>query len=66
MVSVVEGNGLKRDYVSMQDISANARLAVIASEDQLFPDHNGFDIKSIEKVITQDPRNPHACEAHQP
>jgi monofunctional biosynthetic peptidoglycan transglycosylase len=53
IVSVVEGNGLKRDYVSIQDISANARLAVIASEDQLFPDHNGFDVKSIEKVITQ-------------
>src|SRR5688572_1604038 len=53
IVSVFEGNGLKRDYVSIQDISANARLAVIASEDQLFPDHNGFDVKSIEKVITQ-------------
>ena len=29
----------------------NARLAVIASEDQLFPDHNGFDFKSIEKAM---------------
>jgi monofunctional glycosyltransferase len=53
VVSVVEGNGLKRDYVSIEDISVGARLAVIASEDQLFPDHNGFDVKSIEKVITQ-------------
>jgi len=56
IVSVVEGHGLKRDYVSIEDISVNARLAVIASEDQLFPDHNGFDVKSIEKVITQDPK----------
>ena len=56
IVSIVEGNGLKRDYVSIQDISMNARLAVIASEDQLFPDHNGFDVESIEKVITQGPR----------
>jgi len=53
IVSVVQGNGLKRDYISMEEISPNARLAIIASEDQLFPDHNGFDVKSIEKVITQ-------------
>lgn len=53
VVSVVQGHGLKRDYISMQDMSPNARLAVIASEDQLFPGHSGFDVKSIEKVITQ-------------
>jgi monofunctional glycosyltransferase len=53
MVSLIEGNGLKRDYIDIQDMSRNARLAVIASEDQLFPDHNGFDVKSIEKVITE-------------
>ena len=52
-VSFVEGNGLKRDYVAMDEISPNARLAIIASEDQLFPDHNGFDVKSIEKVLTE-------------
>ena len=45
IVSVIEGHGLKRDYVAIQDVSVNARLAVIASEDQLFPDHNGFDVK---------------------
>ena len=44
---------LSEDYVGIQEISPNARLAIIASEDQLFPDHNGFDVKSIEKVITQ-------------
>lgn len=54
LVSYFEGNGLKRDYVSFEKISPHARLAVIASEDQLFPDHNGFDVKSIQKVITQD------------
>src|SRR6187549_3821341 len=53
LVSLIEGNGLKRDYVRMDQISRNARLAIIASEDQLFPDHNGFDVKSIEKVLTQ-------------
>jgi monofunctional biosynthetic peptidoglycan transglycosylase len=51
LVSWISGNGLKRDYVSSDKISSNAKLAVIASEDQLFPDHNGFDFKSIEKAM---------------
>ena len=49
--SVFSGNGLKRDYVDYKEISPYAKLAVIASEDQLFPDHNGFDFKSIEKAM---------------
>ena len=47
----VQGHGLKRDYVDFENISPNIRLAVMASEDQLFPDHNGFDIKSIKKAL---------------
>lgn len=49
--SVVGGYGLKRDYVSEDEISPAARLAAMASEDQLFPDHNGFDWKSIERSL---------------
>lgn len=49
--SLITGNGLKRSYVSMKDISPYAKLAVISSEDQLFPDHDGFDFKSIEKAM---------------
>jgi monofunctional glycosyltransferase len=49
--SLITGHGLKRDYVSKSGMASNARLAVIASEDQLFPDHNGFDFKSIEKAM---------------
>jgi monofunctional glycosyltransferase len=54
----VQGNGLKRDYVNMEEVSPNARLAVIASEDQLFPDHNGFDWKSIKKAYEYNQRKP--------
>ena len=43
--------GLKRDYLKQADISPNARLAAIASEDQRFPDHSGFDIAAIEKSL---------------
>ena len=56
--SWISGNGLKRDYVSWDEISYNMRLAVISSEDQLFPDHSGFDWKSIEKAIKYNERKP--------
>ncbi|MBN9482527.1 MAG: monofunctional biosynthetic peptidoglycan transglycosylase [Bacteroidetes bacterium 43-93] len=48
--------GLKRDYVSWSEISPNVKLAAIASEDQLFPDHEGFDWKAIEKSMKDKPR----------
>ena len=49
--SLVSGHGLKRDYVSIKNMSPNIKLAVMSAEDQLFPDHNGFDFKSIEKAM---------------
>jgi len=49
--SLIEGNGLNRDYISYHEMPASAKLAVIASEDQLFATHNGFDKKSIEKAL---------------
>ena len=49
--SLFRGEGLHRDYVGMSSISPYAKLAVISSEDQLFPDHDGFDFKSIEKAM---------------
>ncbi len=52
LISFFSGHGLKRDYIKFNEMSSNARLAVIASEDQMFPDHNGFDVKSIEKALT--------------
>lgn len=56
--SWVTGNGLKRDYVSIKEMSPYARLAVICSEDQLFPDHNGFDWKNIEKAMKNNEKRP--------
>ena len=41
---------LKSKWVSMSDISPNVPLAVIASEDNLFMEHSGFDFESIEKA----------------
>jgi monofunctional biosynthetic peptidoglycan transglycosylase len=56
--SVFSGDGLKRDYVSMEEISPNARLAFIAAEDQAFPDHKGFDWKSISKAMDHNKKTP--------
>jgi monofunctional biosynthetic peptidoglycan transglycosylase len=47
----INGKGLKRDYINYNEMGVNARLAVIASEDQLFADHDGFDFKSIQKAM---------------
>jgi monofunctional biosynthetic peptidoglycan transglycosylase len=49
---------LKWDYVDRDEISPNAKLAVIASEDQLFVDHSGFDWKSIQKAMKYNEKKP--------
>lgn len=47
----LEGHGLRRDYVAGKEISPHLKLAVIAAEDQLFAEHNGFDWGSIQKAM---------------
>jgi monofunctional biosynthetic peptidoglycan transglycosylase len=39
-------------------MGSNIKLAVIASEDQLFPDHDGFDLKAIKVAIKYNKRHP--------
>lgn len=58
LVSWVSGHGLKREYVRSSNISYHAKLAVIASEDQLFPDHSGFDWKNIRKAMRYNEKKP--------
>ena len=41
----------KHDWVPLEEISPNLQLAVICSEDQNFINHNGFDVKAIEKAF---------------
>jgi len=52
------GNGLQRNYIENSRMPVNAKLAVIASEDQLFADHNGFDWKSIQKAMAYNKKKP--------
>jgi monofunctional biosynthetic peptidoglycan transglycosylase len=39
------------DWVPIEEISPNLQWAVVASEDQNFLNHNGFDFQAIEKAI---------------
>lgn len=49
--SLVHGHIFKRDYIDFDQMGSPIKLAVLAGEDQLFTDHNGFDFKSIQKAI---------------
>jgi len=42
---------IKTDWKNYDDISNYMKIAVIASEDQQFPLHEGFDLRSIEEAI---------------
>ncbi len=44
------GYVLRHEWVDLTRISPNLALAVVASEDQKFPDHWGFDVEAIEKA----------------
>ena len=57
-VSWIGGDGLKRDYVAGDEVSSHLKLAVMASEDQIFPDHSGFDWKNIKKAIEYSEKKP--------
>jgi len=57
-VNWVQGHGLKRDYISYDEMGPNIKLAVMAGEDQLFPDHNGFDIKAIKLAQKYNAKHP--------
>ncbi|MGB8665350.1 MAG: monofunctional biosynthetic peptidoglycan transglycosylase [Serratia inhibens] len=46
------------DWVSMDDISPQMALAVMAAEDQKFPEHWGFDVAAIEKALSHNERRP--------
>ena len=56
--SLLQGEGLKRDYVSGSALSYHMKLAAIAAEDQIFPDHSGFDWKSIDKARKHNDKKP--------
>jgi monofunctional glycosyltransferase len=47
----------RHSWVSLDRISPNLPLAVVASEDQKFPEHWGFDVEAIEKAYALNQHN---------
>jgi monofunctional glycosyltransferase len=47
----IAGDGLRRDWVPLDDISPNLIRAVIAAEDAKFCSHHGFDWQAIEDAM---------------
>jgi len=51
----------RHTWVTLDRISPNLPLAVVASEDQKFPEHHGFDVEAIEKAYAL---NQHSHRIH--
>jgi monofunctional biosynthetic peptidoglycan transglycosylase len=51
------GYRTRYQWVSLEDISPQAAVAVIASEDQTFPFHTGFDFRSIREAVRHNAGN---------
>lgn len=48
---VMDGNGITKDWTSLNNIDRNMVRAVIAAEDGKFCSHDGFDREAIEEAI---------------
>ncbi|WDA41633.1 monofunctional biosynthetic peptidoglycan transglycosylase [Erythrobacter sp. BLCC-B19] len=48
---LLDGNGITKDWESLDNIDRNLVSAVIASEDQRFCQHSGFDTEAIEQAM---------------
>ena len=51
IVQMQEQKRFNRDYISSDEMGRNIKLAVIGSEDQKFPTHNGFDLDGIQDAF---------------
>ena len=51
LIRLVEGQGLTRDWTRLDDIAPALAQAVVASEDNLFCEHTGFDWNAMNMVI---------------
>lgn len=48
---ILDYGKLDRDYISYDEMGTHVKKAVVASEDQAFFTHNGFDYKAIERAM---------------
>ena len=50
---IMDGKGITKDWESLNNINRNLVSAVIASEDQRFCSHSGFDTEAIEQAMRE-------------
>ena len=67
---IIHGEDIKwkHSWIPKENISPHLPMAVIASEDNRFAEHNGFDFKEIEKALEekQEPKTSSRCQYYQP
>lgn len=51
VIRLFEGEGLDKDWTGLEDISPHLRAAIIAGEDNLFCEHFGFDLESLQDAV---------------
>jgi monofunctional biosynthetic peptidoglycan transglycosylase len=51
VIRLAEGEGLQKDWVPLEQISPALRQAVVASEDNRFCEHSGFDWSALSEVL---------------
>lgn len=55
---LLQGHGLHKRWVSLDDIDPSLPNAVIAAEDQRFCEHHGFDFKAMQAAMRANERRP--------
>jgi monofunctional biosynthetic peptidoglycan transglycosylase len=51
LANAMDGRGITKDWMSLDDMSPNMPRAAIAAEDGNFCTHHGFDFKAIQKAM---------------
>jgi monofunctional glycosyltransferase len=51
VIRLAQGEGLQKDWVPLRQIAPALRQAVVASEDNRFCEHNGFDWSALSEVL---------------
>jgi monofunctional biosynthetic peptidoglycan transglycosylase len=58
LARLVAGKGwIAHEWVDYERIAPSMRLAVVAAEDQRFPEHDGFDFVAIEKAVAHNKKS---------
>lgn len=52
LINAIDGRGIAKDWMSLDDMSPNMAVAAIAAEDGNFCSHYGFDLKAMRNALS--------------